>query len=1835
MKSERHPATNFFSVIVFRTVIVIIAAVITLSPEVFGQTPLTARPDKGFGATGGYQTTEIDSISLQNGGVNLQIPLASLPPVAGGKLGYTLTANYNNKLWHVYRGEARHVQFEPGCPSSYSTEYVGLADGAAGWRIGGRYEVFFRDANEDYDYIEPDNQQCFGYEWYHMMGRFFKPMLRMPDGSERELVIDGYYPTYAGQRDHLKGYYQYAGGVPNNPPFSGPVRFYTRDGSFLTIIYRPAPDPVRWTLYMKDGTRVEANADGGQRTIDPNGNSILQGGRMVGGVYEEFVRDEHTDREIKWSAATYNNQTATKVEYQSVGGAWQQVYVVWGTTTVRGKAATNTRWFYQEGDSLTDFPCYVNQVLPDNQLSVVREIVFPVTEQNAPPQKYLFTYNSDTSTQATDNVQESCYPYLPPYAWTRQASPGWGEISQVTTPTGAQIQYEYVHDGVHVHQLGDWAIDFPAQNYIAKKKVLHDGQTDTWVYGISGFVNANWPTTGSVTNPDGTFHVEMYNPTNPAYSGYSGPDGSAGQLVKTSDSNGVVVHRKWKALGGLAGSYGSTNQRAVNAVVEAEFTTLMSENGLTRLKMSAKKYEHDYNGEITKVTEYDWFDPNSVTYQHPGTWREMPVDVPSGAPILRVTDTAVHNHAPNSASNNAYHRRVPDPSAIILGKPYVITIGDGTTVKSTTHLSYDGQSFGLSPIKGNLTTLSVLNDATGQWVTTGITYSARGNPTRQTDANGNATEITYGPINGFGDLYPTQTITAFGTAVARTSATTYDFSTGLPTAVTDVDNNATTITEYDILRRPIKVRNAAGTALESWTTTEYRDSTRTVVVRSDIETLGDGRQVSIQHYDRLGRVRLARTLENPILEDPYNEQHGIKVETRYKNHDTTPGDPNDPENTLGTLTLVSSPFRASTAEGAVNESTMGWTLTYVSKNGRYSETSSYGGASIPVPFGGSNTDFTGSTKIEVSADRTLATDQAGKQKISRVDAGGQLREVWEVTGSDQWTEGVSFPGHPSIAQGYKTSYTYDVLGNLTSTTQGSQVRTYTYSSLSKLTSATNPELGTTPTNGTIYFTYDANGNLTRKTDPRGVQTDYVYDQLNRMTHRNYSTPGGTPANYQAPPNVTYTYDDPAVPNAKGRLTKVSTGSGVDRSTTEFVQYDILGRVLRSVQTTDGVTYGGGSDPNFWMTYSYSLSGALLEQQYPSGRRVRTGLDSSGRVAVVQSRKNGNQGFLRYAGRITYSSAGSVSSLQLGNGRWESMQFNSRLQPTQIALGSLKDTFDQLKLNFEYGDLDGNGAIIPGTNSGNIAKQSIVVPGVGTSAGFTAVQKYDYDALNRIQIANEVLTPTSGAAESWTQEFRYDRFGNRTFHEPTTTTLPKNCGVPPNQTVCPADVPIYNPSASTSNNRLNGYQFDAAGNSTYDAQYRKFTYDAENKQRKVESLDSGGNVTGTIGEYVYDGDGKRVKKTVPNGEITIFVYDATGKLIGEFSTIVAPPQDAKVAYLTNDHLGSPRVNTDARGAIVSRHDYHPFGDEIVSATTPKRSPGVGYVDDTVRKQFTGYERDEETQLDFAQARMFGSRAGRFTSPDPSWISVSCENPQTWNRYIYVLNNPLRYSDPLGLWELEMIDEKEEEVSKDGKKKKTKHKVTIRLKPEKGDDVKSLAKQLNIKEKDAAKILAKADKDGNIQLSKVGGDIGYIFGRIESRVAEHLNDRDANPSKGDDQGWDCSKTTAFLAGFDWEGQDSGANGLDEKYVAQGPAGSTMNVAQKDLKVGDMVRFAPTGKTATHWATFLMFNKGGEPVVFSKSGISGPNEIVPTSALSGYGVVEPHYMNRSAGTGYYRKR
>jgi RHS repeat-associated protein len=93
---------------------------------------------------------------------------------------------------------------------------------------------------------------------------------------------------------------------------------------------------------------------------------------------------------------------------------------------------------------------------------------------------------------------------------------------------------------------------------------------------------------------------------------------------------------------------------------------------------------------------------------------------------------------------------------------------------------------------------------------------------------------------------------------------------------------------------------------------------------------------------------------------------------------------------------------------------------------------------------------------------------------------------------------------------------------------------------------------------------------------------------------------------------------------------------------------------------------------------------------------------------------------------------------------------------------------------------------------------------------------------------------------------------------------------------------------------------------------------------------------------------------------------------------------------------------------------PFGEELYTGIGARSaSLNYGTNQDGIRQKFTGYQKDNETGLDFAEARMYENRHGRFTAVDPLLASGKSPNPQSFNRFIYVGNRPLTLTDPTGL------------------------------------------------------------------------------------------------------------------------------------------------------------------------------------------------------------------------------
>jgi RHS repeat-associated protein len=186
----------------------------------------------------------------------------------------------------------------------------------------------------------------------------------------------------------------------------------------------------------------------------------------------------------------------------------------------------------------------------------------------------------------------------------------------------------------------------------------------------------------------------------------------------------------------------------------------------------------------------------------------------------------------------------------------------------------------------------------------------------------------------------------------------------------------------------------------------------------------------------------------------------------------------------------------------------------------------------------------------------------------------------------------------------------------------------------------------------------------------------------------------------------------------------------------------------------------------------------------------------------------------------------------------------------------------------------------------------------------------------------------------------------------------------------------------------------------------------------------------VTQYTYDGSGQRVVKAVctsganpctalvTGARVTTYVYDAQGNLAAEYGL----PTDSGTKYLIADALGSTRLTVDGTGNVFGTGnvtkclDYTPFGEEIPQGVGGRGTcyGAVSYPGnpDTLAQKFTGKERDAETGLDYFGARYFSGAQGRFTSADKPFADQHGGNPQSWNLYTYVGNNPLAKIDQKG-------------------------------------------------------------------------------------------------------------------------------------------------------------------------------------------------------------------------------
>jgi RHS repeat-associated protein len=527
----------------------------------------------------------------------------------------------------------------------------------------------------------------------------------------------------------------------------------------------------------------------------------------------------------------------------------------------------------------------------------------------------------------------------------------------------------------------------------------------------------------------------------------------------------------------------------------------------------------------------------------------------------------------------------------------------------------------------------------------------------------------------------------------------------------------------------------------------------------------------------------------------------------------------------------------------------------------------------------------------------------------------------------------------------ETKFQYDALDNLTKVTDPKGLdTTYTYNGLGDLTQLQSPDTGTTS------YTYDSAGNRQTQTDARGVTTQYGYDALNRLTTLVYP---------DATLNVAYTYDSvPAACGtgegfALGRLSGMTDGSG----STQYC-YDRFGNLVRKVQTTNGIA--------FVLRYAYTLAGQLQALIYPDGTTVDYVRDTQGRTTEVGVTRTGSprEVLLHQA---SYHPFGPVAGWSYGNGRQMTRSLDQDYRPLAVqdpGTGGLSLAF-------------GFDAV------GNLTQ---------LTSGTPPPLSFVYDPLGRLTETRD--GPTQAAIDTYS----YDKTGNRTAH--TTATGTSTYSYP------------------TTNHRLTDVggvirAYDAAGNTLNIGAAKEFVYNAANRMSQVKQA-------GVVAmNYAYNGRGEQVRKHLGTSNTYTF-YDEAGHWLGDYDNTGAPIQQAlwmddlpvgllannnQLHYIQPDHLGTPRVVIEvARNVPVWTWDVK---GEAFGNTAPDQNPDRDANPFVFDMRFPGQRLDAVSGLNYNYFRNYDADSGRYAESDPIGLAGGI------GTYVYVESRPIFGFDPFGL------------------------------------------------------------------------------------------------------------------------------------------------------------------------------------------------------------------------------
>lgn len=891
-------------------------------------------------------------------------------------------------------------------------------------------------------------------------------------------------------------------------------------------------------------------------------------------------------------------------------------------------------------------------------------------------------------------------------------------------------------------------------------------------------------------------------------------------------------------------------------------------------------------------------------------------------------------------------------------------------------------------------------------------------PTRITDGSGKKTDFVYNS-NG---LLTTKTEAATD-LLARTMLWTYGNAT-YPGLVTQIDRPSTAGGAF--VRRTEYLLNTSGDATTIRETgreagspytydTAFTYNAAGMVETVDPPTPGTSDIVTYQYDAARGNLILTKridpTVSGTVLETSYGydsfnrktseiDVNGVETVTTYdilnrvdlvtrKGASVADDIATDyTYNGFGDLDLVTRPLgnlvdyifsdangdlakgRLTAIEKKINASTPGERISYSYDDlGRklHEEMQSWNGASW---VGDSWKDYEYYGRCQLKK----VVDAAGNAQETHYDCSGNVDKVWDAA-------------HPSSSQTAtpSTTYTYDALNRVRTVSQpwtgtglGNAITTYGYDVQDHLTSVVDAVGGTTAyvysdrdlmtqqaseVSGTTNYTYSARGSLATETDARGITVSRNYDALNRP-----ATVGALPAiDYpSANLDVNYVWGTNAGAFEKGRLKTISTSA-----TSITYGYDRFGRM-----TQDGA-----------LTFAFDKNDNATQIGYPAGVIAQYTFDFADRQATLSVDKG--YGPEAVVANAAYRPFGPLKSFDFAGGPTVTRATDSRYFVDRISTSN--GAFD-----WDYS-----------------------VDAVGNPTGIDDVTAVNQDRSFGYQDYAYFLTTGNGpwGTKSWT----YDKIGNRrTEVRGATTDTYTYVQAGGHDTSKLAQIVIGGGGGTKA------YSYNASGDGTGAVLGgATTTYIVDDAHRMSDWTQTGA----TTMSATYDGRGLLSSTMFPPSKFrkeSHFTFSTSGVLMSR-STIQLPgPLEVEdrwyfsfagmpvALWRTNalshsfpietfvvDHLGTPVAWTNAP---TSNAGFDPFG---VDYAGNLNNLGADHI---FPGQTVDIFQQPNASLYYNVNRWYEEGTGRYTSGD-RYISVRSSEP---NLFTYAKSNPLRYTDPLGLF-----------------------------------------------------------------------------------------------------------------------------------------------------------------------------------------------------------------------------